>query len=153
MILSAVHRKPLYRQDAYDAAYTLPKRLEELGVRYCISGYDRSNTYNVRNLPYHAATAVAYGLSTDEGMKAITLSPARILGVDDRVGSLEPGKEATFFLCTGNPLEATTQIEQAWISGRPVDLNDKQKMLNDKYRRKYADGGDKADRPTESGGR
>ncbi len=137
VILSAVHRKPLYRHDAYDAAFTIPQQLQKLGVRYCISGYDRSSSFNVRNLPYHAATAVAFGLTKDEALKTITLYPAQILGVADRVGSLEPGKDATLFLSTGSLFEATSQIKQAWVNGRPVDLNDKQKTLYRKYLKKY----------------
>ncbi len=137
VILSAIHRKPLYRHDAYDAAFTLPQQLQDLGIRFCISGYDRSSSYNVRNLPYHAATAVAFGLSQENALKAITLSPAEILGVDDRVGSLSVGKDATLFVSTGNPLETSSQVKQAWIGGRPVDLGDKQKTLHQKYQKKY----------------
>ncbi len=137
VILSSVHRKPLYRHDAYDAAYSLPKQLQDLGIRYCISGYGRSSSYNVRNLPYHAATAVAHGLSMDDALKSITLNTAEILGVDDRIGSLTTGKNATFFISSGTPLETTSQVKQAWIAGRPVDLSDKQKMLYRKYQKKY----------------
>ena len=139
VILSAVHRQPIYRHDAYDAAYTLPQRLQELGIRYCICGYDRSETWNTRNLPYHAATAAAYGLDVDEALRAITLYPAQILGVADKVGSLEVGKQATMILTTGNPLEAATEVKAAWVQGRPVDLDDKQKALYRKYQQKYAD--------------
>lgn len=141
IILSSVHRKPLYRHDAFDAAYTLPSQLQGLGLRYCISGFDRSSSYNVRNLPYHAATAVAYGLSEEQALKAITLSPAEILGVDSQVGSLTAGKEATLFISSGTPLETTSHVQKAWIAGRPVDLGDKQKMLYRKYQQKYSNEG------------
>lgn len=137
VIVSAIHRNPRRRDDPYDAAYTLAKRLQDAGIRFCISGYERSNAWNVRNLPYHAATAVAFGLSKEEAMRAITLSPAEILGVADKVGSLEKGKEATLILCDGDPLEAATQIQSAWIAGKPVDLSNKQTMLYEKYQQKY----------------
>lgn len=137
VIVSAVHRNPRRRDDSYDAAYSLAKRLQDAGIRFCISGYERSNSWNVRNLPYHAATAVAFGLSKDEAMRAITLSPAEILGVADCVGSLEQGKEATLFICDGDPLETATQIQSAWIAGKPVDLSNKQTMLYEKYQQKY----------------
>lgn len=137
VIISAIHRNPRRRDDSYDAAYSLAKRLQEAGIRFCISGYERSNAWNVRNLPYHAATAVAFGLSNEDAMRAITLSPAEILGVADRVGSLEKGKDATFFICDGDPLEAATQIQSAWIAGKPVDLSNKQTMLYEKYLQKY----------------
>lgn len=137
VILSAVHRTPASRDEPYDGAYTLPQTLLELEIPFCISGHERSNSWNVRNLPYHAGTAVAFGLSREEAIKAITLSPAKILGVDDRVGSLEVGKDATLIICDGNPLETTTNTTAAWIAGRPVDLNNKQKRLYEKYQRKY----------------
>ena len=91
------------------------------------------------NLPYHAAAAVAFGLSADEALKAMTLYPAQILGVADRVGSLEKGKDATLFVSDGEALDTPTQILQAWISGRKVDLNDRHKTLYEKYKQKYGE--------------
>ena len=137
VILSAVYRMPRRRNDAYDAAYTLPARLEKLGVKYCISGTDKSETWNARILPDHAATAVAYGLSLEEALKAITLYPAQILGVADRVGSLEKGKDATLFVSNKSPLEITNQVEMAFVQGRTVELSDRQKRLYKKYQQKY----------------
>jgi imidazolonepropionase-like amidohydrolase len=137
VIVSAVHRMPRNRHDAYDDAYTLPERLRQLGVEYCISGTDRSETWNARNLAYHAGTAVAYGLSEDEAIRAITLYPAKILGVSDRVGSLEEGKDATLIVTDGNPLETTTQVEMAFVQGRPVELTSRHTRLYDKYQQKY----------------
>jgi imidazolonepropionase-like amidohydrolase len=137
VIVSAVYRLPRSRSDAYDAAYTLPNRLRELGIRYCISGSASSRISNVRNLPYHAATAAAYGLPKDEALKAITLYPAQIHGVDDRVGSLRKGKDATLFVTNGDPLETATQVEKAWIQGRSVDLSSRHVKLYEKYREKY----------------
>jgi imidazolonepropionase-like amidohydrolase len=102
-------------------------------VRFAIAG-GISAGYNVRNLPYCAATAAAYGLPADEALKAITLYPAQILGVADRVGSLEVGKEATLFITDGDPLETSTQVIAAYIAGKPVDLEDRHKRLYDKYR-------------------
>ena len=137
VIISAVHRTPLSIDEPYDGAYSLAKRLQDKGIRFSISGYDRSNSWNVRNLPYHAATAAAFGLSKEDALRAITLSPAEILGVADRVGSIEVGKDATLILCDGDPLETFTHTESAWIGGKPVDLSNKQKMLYDKYQKKY----------------
>ena len=91
----------------------------------------------MRNLPYHAATAVAYGLDTDEALKAITLYPAQILGVAERVGSLEASKDATLFVASGDILETATQVEAAWIQGRKIELNDRHKRLYNKYQQKY----------------
>ncbi len=137
VIVGGVYRVPRRRGDEYDAAYSLPSKLHSEGIRFCISSQDRHGASSVRNLPYHAATAVAYGLSPEEALKAITLYPAQILGLADRVGSLEVGKHATLFVATGDPLDTPTQIEAAWIAGRKVELNDRHKRLYRKYEEKY----------------
>jgi imidazolonepropionase-like amidohydrolase len=137
VIVSSVYRLPQRRHEDYDAAYTLPERLRAAGVKFCIAGGARFGASNVRNLPYHAATAVAFGLSQDEALKAITLYPAEILGVADRVGSLETGKDATLFIADGDILETATHVEAAFIAGRKIDLDDKQKRLWRKYQQRY----------------
>lgn len=137
VIVSAVYRLPRRSDDGFDAAYTLPERLRQAGIKFCISGSDTSRTSNVRNLPYHAATAVAYGLPEDDALRAITLSPAEILGVAEQLGSLETGKDATLIVTTGNPLDTFTAVTAAWIQGRPVDLSSRHTLLNDKYQEKY----------------
>lgn len=137
VIVAGVYRLPMRASDAYDAAYTLPARLRDAGLRFCVSGSGRFGASNVRNLPYHAATAAAFGLTPDEALKSITLWPAEILGVSDRVGSLQVGKDATLFLADGDPLEAPTQIESAFIQGRRVELSDRHKRLWKKYEEKY----------------
>lgn len=135
VIITAVHRLPQRRGDPFDAPFTLPRRLADAGIPFAIAGLDRSGNY--RNLPYDAATAAAHGLSSDAAIAAITLWPANLLGVGDRVGSIEPGKDATFFIADGDILEVPTRVERAYIQGRLVDLNDKQKRLYEKYREKY----------------
>lgn len=137
VIVDSVHRDPQRDHENYDAAYTLPERLRRAGVRFCISGSGRAETYNTRNLPYQAATAVAYGLPPEEGLKSVTLYPAQILGVADRLGTIEKGKDATLFVATGDPLETPTQITHAWIQGRRVDLTSRHTQLNQKYTEKY----------------
>ncbi|MBI2478025.1 MAG: amidohydrolase family protein [Planctomycetia bacterium] len=125
------------RSEAYDTPFTVPARLHEAGVRFCISGSGRFGASSVRNLPYHAAMAVAFGLPHEEAIKAITSSPAQILGVAQQVGTLERGRDATFIITDGDPLEITTQIEAAYIQGREVDLNNRHKRLWKKYEEKY----------------
>lgn len=137
VIVTSVYRLPRRRGDDYDAPYTLCERLREAGLKFAISASSRFGASSVRNLPYHAATAAAYGLSEEEALKAITLYPAQILGVDDRVGSLKPGKDATLFIASGNPLETPTQITAAYIQGRKLALNDRHKRLFEKYQEKY----------------
>jgi len=140
VLIGGTHVLPLRRHDAVDAVYANPARLHAAGVRFAIAIPDddfEAHTSNLRNLPYHAATAVAHGLPRDEAMRAITLNPARILGVAGRVGSLEVGKDATLFISDGDPLEISSQVERAWIGGREVDLSSRQTRLYDKYRQRY----------------
>lgn len=137
VILEATYRLPLREDEAYDAAFTLPQRLRAAGIRFCIAGAGRNATENTRNLPYNAAQAVAFGLSHEDALRAITLSPAEILGVADRVGSLEAGKDATLIVTDGDILEATSHVERAWIAGRRVDLSDRQTRLRAKYEQRY----------------
>jgi imidazolonepropionase-like amidohydrolase len=137
VILGGTLRLPLNRDDAYDAAYTLPERLRRAGVKFCIGMGGRFSDSNLRNLPYNAAMAVGFGLPQDEALRAITLYPAEILGVSDRVGSLTVGKDATLFVTDGDILETPTQVELAFIQGRPVDLSNRHKRLWNKYQEKY----------------
>jgi imidazolonepropionase-like amidohydrolase len=136
VILAGVHRLPLGRHDAYDAPFTLPARLKAAGVKFAVSTGDRRASM-VRNLPYHAATAAAHGLSPEDALRSITLWPAEILGVADQVGSLEVGKDATLFVADGDILEIPTQVERAYVQGRAVDLDNRQKRLWRKYEEKY----------------
>ena len=139
VIVSPVNALPLRRWEGYDTAYANPGKLQAAGVRFCIAndGSDFEAAHE-RNLPYQAAQAAAHGLPRDEALRAVTLYPAQILGVADRLGSLEVGKDATLIVTTGDPLEITTQVEAAYIDGRPVDLSNRQTRLYDKYKRKYA---------------
>lgn len=135
VILGGTHVLPLRRFDPVDVIYAQAAKLKTAGVRFAIAtpgdGFDTSN---LRNLPYQAASAVAYGLSFQDALRAITLSPAEILGVADRVGSIEAGKLATLVIADGDPLEARTHVERAWISGREVDLSSRHTRLYEKYR-------------------
>lgn len=141
VIIGGVYRLPRRRGDAHDAPFTVAAKLHEAGVPFCIAGSpvgsSGSTTSNVRNLPYNAATAAAYGLPAEEALKSITTYPAQILGVADRIGSLEAGKDATLIVTTGDPLEISTQVTAAYIQGRPVELNDRHKRLWEKYKEKY----------------
>ncbi|HUY36854.1 MAG TPA: amidohydrolase family protein [Pirellulales bacterium] len=135
VIVGGVYRLPRRKDDGVDVPFTVPARLREAGVTFCISGLER--TSGVRNLPYHAGMAAAHGLPADEALKAVTLYPAQILGVADRIGSLEAGKDATLIVTTGDPLEIPTQVTRAFIEGREVQLGDRQKRLWEKYKEKY----------------
>ena len=115
--------------------------LKDAGVPFCISsgmGFGGSaGAAHTRSLPHNAGTAAAYGLDVDEALKAITLYPAQILGISDRVGSLEVGKDATLIVTDGDPLEIMTHTERMYIQGRDTDLTSRHTMLYDKYKTKY----------------
>ena len=138
LILSGVYRLPRNLK-AYDESYTLPAKLKEAGVKFCISGAGRFGASTVRNLPYHAATAAGFGLTPEDALRSITLSPAEILGVADRIGSLDAGKDATLFIANGDILEITSQVEAAFVQGRKVDLTNHHTELYKKYSAKYED--------------
>lgn len=138
VIYESVHSLPSRRWEDYDTPFTTPWKLHKAGVKFCIaSSSSSSEAAHQRNVPYHAATAAAYGLPKAEALKAITLYSAQILGIDDRVGSLEVGKDATFIITDGDPLEISTQVEEVYIQGRRIDLSDRHKTLHEKYREKY----------------
>lgn len=137
VIVDAIHRDPRRNHDDYDAAFTLPLRLQQAGLSWCISGSGRGETWNTRNLPYQAGTAIAWGLSHEEALRSITLYPAQILGIADRVGSLAVGMDATLIVTEGDPLETASHVTRAWIQGRRVDLTSRHTQLRDKYTEKY----------------
>jgi imidazolonepropionase-like amidohydrolase len=136
VVISRVPRLPMRRGDAYDDAFTLPERLRKAGVKFCIAGADRFQASSVGNLPYGAGMAAAYGLPRDVALRSITLSAAEILGVADRVGSLDAGKDATLIIADGDILQTPTLVERAYIQGRPVDLANRHKRLWEKYQEK-----------------
>ena len=135
IIVRGTHRLPARRDAAYSEPFTLPMRLEAAGLKWCLAS--DGSFYNERNLPYHAATAVAFGLAPEVALRSITESAAEILGVGDQIGSLEVGKAATLIVTDGDPLLFTTTVEQAFVDGRLSDLNNKQEELAEKYREKY----------------
>jgi imidazolonepropionase-like amidohydrolase len=135
VIVNPIHRTPWRRWEAYDDPMTLPKKLYDAGVKFCIAG-DGGNS-NERNLPYHAATAASYGLPKTEALKAVTISAAEILGIADRVGSLENGKDATLIVTNGDPLEIRTGVEMEFIQGKNIELTSKHTRLFEKYKEKY----------------
>lgn len=130
VILGPTLSLPLEEDDPYDRPFTTPAELHKAGVKIAFGSF---NTEFVRNLPYQAATAVAFGLPYEEALKAVTLNPAQIWGVADQIGSIEEGKWADLILTDGDPLETRTQIKQLFIKGRPVDLDSKHYRLYQKY--------------------
>lgn len=136
VLVGGVQRLPGRRSDPYDDPFTLPKKLYDADVRFAIVSMDEAA--HERSLPYHAATAAAYGLPKEEALKSVTLYPAQIFGVADRTGTLDAGKDATLIVTNGDPLEVMTTIEMEFIQGRKIDLTSRHTMLNDKYVEKYS---------------
>ncbi|MBI88696.1 MAG: imidazolonepropionase [Candidatus Marinimicrobia bacterium] len=138
VIILGVQVTPRRRFEPIHITYKMPAILFEAGVHFCISldpGYPMDG--HVRTLPDEVMRAVTWGLPKNQALKSITLSAAEILGIDDRVGSLEPGKDATFFISNSEPLTQTTNPVKAFIQGRELDLSDRQKNLWEKYKEKY----------------
>ena len=135
VILETSFRMPKRDDAPYDDLYTRPQKLQAAGIPYAFMAGD--DTAHERNLPYAAALAVAHGLSPDDALRALTLTPAELFGIEADYGSLEPGKSATLIITTGHPLDVLTNVELAFLDGRAIDLENKQTKLAEKYREKY----------------
>jgi imidazolonepropionase-like amidohydrolase len=136
VILQQMHSLPTTTDDDVDQPYKAAAALQKAGVLFAISD-DDSQTRG-RNLAFNAGTAVTYGLDKEQALAAITLNAAKLMGVADKTGSIEPGKDANFIISSGDILDmATSNVTDAFIQGRKVNLDDKQKQLNDRYEQKY----------------
>ena len=136
VILGKTHDLPNAADNDIDQPYKTPAVLQNAGVLYCLS--IPGGFWQERNLMFNAGSAVAYGLSKEQALQAITLNAAKILRVDNKIGSLEKGKQASLIVSTGDVLDMkTNNIELAFIAGRQIDLNNKQKELNQKFMKKY----------------
>ncbi len=135
VIVTPVISGPSRQWEEYDRSYILPRMLYEAGIKYCIAG-DFAPAYAMR-LAHHPSSAVAYGLSLDEAIKTVTLYPAEMLGFGDRMGSVEVGKDASLIVADGNILELSTVIEQVYIKGRTVDMDDRHHRQFERYMERY----------------
>ncbi|MBL7694975.1 MAG: amidohydrolase family protein [Ferruginibacter sp.] len=136
VVLNQLHNLPVMIDDDIDQPFKTPSMLQKAGVLFSITD-DDENTRS-RNLAFNAGTAAAYGLTKEEALSAITLNAARILGIADRTGSIEAGKDANIVVSEGDLLDMRTNIiDHAYIQGRDVDLHNKQTQLAEKYENKY----------------
>ncbi len=139
VVLQRTHQLPHREDEDVYLPSRLPKMLKDAGVLFAITvgdGWD--GFWDQRNLPFEAGTAACFGLSKEEALQAITLSPAKIMGIADKTGSIETGKDANLIVSKGDVLDmAGNYIEQAFIQGRMVDLDNKQKALYRKFMQKY----------------
>ena len=132
VILTGIFSLPSREDDAYDSLYENPAKLQQAGVRFCISTGDAGP--EVRNLAQYAGMASAFGLSKADAVKSVTLYPAQILNVADRLGSIEAGKMANLVVTDGDLLEIRTRIRFLLIDGRPVVLTSRHTELNDAFK-------------------
>ncbi|MCI0353782.1 MAG: amidohydrolase family protein [Acidobacteria bacterium] len=125
---------PIYRDpkddERYDTVFRLPGELAKRGIKFAFASYD---AHDVRRLPYAAGYAVAFGLPYDEALKALTIYPAEIWGVADRLGSLEAGKSANVVVANGDPLDVKTDVKHVFIAGREIPMESRQTRLRDQY--------------------
>ena len=130
VILGRVLALPDSEDAEYDQSYTQPLEAYKAGVKFALGTF--TNEF-VRDLPYQAATAVAYGLPHDEALKALTINPAQIWGAGDLIGSLEKGKLADLMIVDGDPMDVRTQIRHLFIKGKEITLSNKQIRLYERY--------------------
>lgn len=137
VIYERIHELPLREWNDVDAPFKTPFLLHDAGVKVGIGG-GATSIDRQRNLPFFAGTAAAYGLDRETALAMVTGINAEILGVDERVGTLETGKDATLFISEGDALDMrTSQVIGAFIQGRDIDLNGTQQQLYERFRDKY----------------
>ena len=130
VILGPILALPPHEDDPYDLIFTNAKTLYDNGIRFAIQS---SDSHNARNLPYHAAMCAAFGLPKDVALKSITIFPAEIFGIADRIGSLEVGKIANVIVTNGDPLEIVTQVKKVFIGGEDIPMDTYQTLLYEKF--------------------
>jgi imidazolonepropionase-like amidohydrolase len=136
VILNQTHRLPTLEDDDVDQPYKTPALLQKAGVLFAIS--DEDGQTRGRNLPFNAGTAVAYGLTKEQALQSITLNAAKILGIADKTGSIETGKDANIIISDGDILDMrSSNVTHAFIQGRDINLTDKHKQLYERYKHKY----------------
>jgi imidazolonepropionase-like amidohydrolase len=135
VVLFKPHQLPRTEDDDIDMPYKLPSILQKAGIVFC---FDMDEFWNERNLAFQAGTAAAYGLTKEEALASISANPAKILGIDKRVGTLEIGKDATLLISEGDILDMrTSRVTNAFIEGREIDLGNMQTDLYKKFSAKY----------------
>lgn len=136
VVLSQMHALPTLADDGVDLPYQTPALLQKAGVLFAIN--DEDGQHRGKNLPFNAGTAAAYGLTKEEALSSITLNAAKILGIADRTGSIETGKDANIVISEGDILDMrSSNISLVMIGGRIVNLTDKHKQLYERYKYKY----------------
>jgi imidazolonepropionase-like amidohydrolase len=139
VILSQPHSLPTTDDDDVDQPYKTGAALQKAGILFTICQDGGDGFWRQRNLPFQAGTMAAYGLTKEEALSAITLNAAKILGIDNITGSLETGKDANIVINEGDLLDMkSSKVTQAFIQGREINLDNKQKQLFERYKYKYS---------------
>ena len=135
VVYETVFHLPYRDSEAYDVYFREPEVLRKAGVKVAFCGGPGNfSAALAKNLPYFAAQAVAFGYPENEALKGLTLYPAQLLGVADRLGSIEVGKEATLFVCDGDILDIRAHVTQVWIAGKEMSLESRHTRLYEKYK-------------------
>jgi imidazolonepropionase-like amidohydrolase len=132
VVYTNIYSLPVREDDFYDSLYEAPSKMQQAGVKYCISTGDFGG--EVRDLPYHAGLASSFGLSKEDALKSVTLYPAQILGVADKLGSLEVGKMANVVVTDGDMLDPRTNVRYLFIEGRMLPLTSRHTELFDSFK-------------------
>ena len=139
VILTEPHSSPAMDDDGVDQPYKIGAALQKAGVLFTICQDGGDGFWRQRNLPFQAGTMAAYGLTKEQALSSITLNAAKILGIDDKTGSLEKGKDANIVICEGDILDMrTSKVTQAFIQGRELNLDNKHSQLFERYKYKYS---------------
>ena len=137
-MLERVHSLPLRDDDDVDQCYKTAFQLQQAGVLFCLQNEGDMEAMNARNIPFLAGTTVAYGLTKEQAIAALTGNTAKILRIDNFMGTLEVGKDATLFISEGDALDMkTNNVTWAFIQGRKLDLRNEQQQLYHTYEEKY----------------
>jgi imidazolonepropionase-like amidohydrolase len=131
VITGPVQSLPTREYDRYDRAYANAGLMKKAGVTVALKSGDRNMNY--RNLPYHAGFAAAYGLGKEEALRSVTIVPAQLFGVADKLGSIETGKSATLFICDGDAFETKTQVSEVFIEGWKMPMVSRQTELYNEF--------------------
>ena len=135
VVYERVFGQPTRDTEPLDVHYNAPEVLRRAGVTVIFStGGSGFGAAMARNLPYHAAQAIAFGYPEEEALRGLTLYPARLLGVADRLGSLEPGRDATLLICDGSIFDLRANVRRMWIAGHEVSLESRHTRLFERYR-------------------
>ncbi len=137
LVFTAPWGRPQRSDQAYNVAYTIPALLEQNGIPFALA---IAGNWRVRDLPFAAGQMVAHGASKLQALRSVTIEPARILGIDDRTGSIDIGKQANLVVSEGDIFDHLTHdVTLVFIDGRMVDLNSRHKQLYNKYKQKSSD--------------